>query len=186
MLRPQPHVQPHAQPHAAPRHKDSCDDLLAAAATRLAQSSAALPDRPDRPADKAVERKKKAPLPESRFEASAGKASPGKLKMAMAPVEVVECYGADKVSPPRFSDDESAAECGPANALSDADLVAMLRLPPKQVPHLRTRNSFSQYFAGMKAARFTSIIHRAYEDIDEGERGAKVEKRLSLVRDVLS
>lgn len=182
MLRPQPHPQPHPQL----RHKDSCDDVLAAAASRLAQSSAALPDRPDRPADKAVERKKKAPLPETRFEASAGQASPGKLKMAMAPVEAVECYGADKVSPPRFSGDEFAADCGPANALSDEDLVALLRLPPKQVPQLRTKNSFSQYFAGMKASRFTNVIHRAYEDIDEGERGAKVEKRLSLVRDVLS
>lgn len=146
--------------------------MLLAAATRLAQNS--LPVPADKPAE--ALKKKKTPLPQHAVEPPTTKAP-------------AAYHAGDTESPPRFSGDETAnvAASGLGNRLSDDELVAMLRLPPKSVPHLRTKSQFSQYFASMKVGRFDAILQRAYQDIaDEGERAAKVAKRLSLVRDVLA
>lgn len=74
---------------------------------------------------------------------------------------------------------------GPAVALSDADLVNMLRRPPKAVPQLRTKSGYIDYFRGMPCVRMKSLLYKAYDDLEPEEREAKVVKRMALISDIL-
>lgn len=73
--------------------------------------------------------------------------------------------------------------------MRDEALVEMLQKPPKEVPQLRTRDSFRRFFAGMAQGRMRGLLLEAYgsgtPDLDPEAREKKVNKRLALVRDVL-
>ena len=78
----------------------------------------------------------------------------------------------------------SSGGLGAALRLSDEELVNALRLPPKQVATLRTRDGFRRFFAGMPKGRVEGLLARAYEGGgSEGDKRAA--KRLALVVDVL-
>lgn len=92
-------------------------------------------------------------------------------------------------SPPRLeTESETRTILGPANALSDAELIELLSRPPKSVLQLRTKSSFCLYFQGMKHARFVSVAERAFASEGDGateDCKAKVTRRLALVESVL-
>jgi hypothetical protein len=74
---------------------------------------------------------------------------------------------------------------GAALRLGDAELVHTLRLPPKQVPALRTRDGFRRFFAGVPKGRMEALLAAAYDEGGaEGQKRAA--KRLALVVDVLA
>lgn len=149
-----------------PRIEDDVDEVLLLAATKLSETT------PSSAITEKKEKKKKTPLPVPKEEM---------VNKVLVPKE-------NAISPSRLSSDEevSTIPLGPANQLTDVELIEMLKRPPKSVPHLRTKSSFSQYFSGMKSGRFQFIIEKAYDDIDDKEaKSIKVEKRLALVRDVL-
>ena len=75
---------------------------------------------------------------------------------------------------------------GAALRMKDAELVELLRQPPKRVQELRTRESFRRFFAHMPEGRMAALLTEAYADRGEEERARRVAKRLGLVRDVLS
>ena len=72
---------------------------------------------------------------------------------------------------------------GKANGMSDSDLISMLRRRPKSVPEMRTRGSFRKFFRGMEEGRLRGLLRMAYEDLGEGDREAKVDKRIALMRE---
>lgn len=66
--------------------------------------------------------------------------------------------------------------------LSDAEIVAMLRKPPKTVVMLRTKASFQDFFRGIDMERFHRLLHEAYADIpDPRDRESKIARRMSLM-----
>lgn len=66
--------------------------------------------------------------------------------------------------------------------LSDAEIVAMLRKPPKTVVMLRTKASFQEFFRGIDMERFHRLLHEAYADIpDLRDRESKIARRMSLM-----
>ena len=75
---------------------------------------------------------------------------------------------------------------GDAVAMSDIDLITMLKLPPKSNPLIRTKTDFQTFFRGMQAARMLKLLDSAYADLEAIDRKNKVEKRMELIRDVLS
>lgn len=81
----------------------------------------------------------------------------------------------------------SSSLSGLAVGMSDEALESMLRRQPRTVPELRTKESFRDFFQGMKAERMSRLLRGAYEGTlpgDEVEK--KVEKRLGLVDDILA
>lgn len=74
---------------------------------------------------------------------------------------------------------------GEAITMTDEALVEMLRLPPKHVPRLRTREGFRRFFSGMSETRMTALLMAAYDDREPAEQFKRVNKRISLVTDVL-
>jgi hypothetical protein len=75
---------------------------------------------------------------------------------------------------------------GKGTALSNHEIVELLKKPPKSVPVLRTKSSFQEFFKGIDARRFKSLLHEAFSDItDSAERENKVNRRLELMDGVL-
>lgn len=75
---------------------------------------------------------------------------------------------------------------GPALDMSDQELVAMLRRPPKHVPQLRTRDGFRRFFAGMPQAHMRALLQHAYDDREAADAAKRVAKRMDLVADLLT
>ena len=76
-------------------------------------------------------------------------------------------------------------EKGPANAMSDKELIGLLKQQPKDVPQMRTRESFRRFFARMKKDRMEFLLRAANVHKETKDADKKVAKRLSLVSDVL-
>lgn len=99
----------------------------------------------------------------------------------------------EESSPPRFTAEPSGAapvvnraNCGAGVLLPDADIVALLRRPPKETLELRTKGSFSAFFKGISAARMKSLLTQAYADAATIEdRDFKVGKRMELLVDTV-
>jgi len=71
---------------------------------------------------------------------------------------------------------------GGAGNYSDSELVAMLRLKPKEVPQMRTRNSFKKFFNGMPRKKLEMLLRRAYSDLGDQELSdSKVQKRIAMM-----
>ena len=104
-------------------------------------------------------------------------------------VAVKFMVGDSSGSPPRFeTESETRTILGPANELTDTELIELLSRPPKSVPQLRTKSSFCLYFQGMKHARFVSVAERAFAsegDDAHDDCQAKITRRLALVESVL-
>lgn len=103
----------------------------------------------------------------------------------------------DTVSPPRYTapvaEPDAATSipgkpvAGKASAMSDAELVDLLRRPPKSTLVLKTRVGFQEFFRGVSAQRMQSLLEQAYAEIeDTGERNAKIAKRMDLLQGVIS
>jgi len=102
----------------------------------------------------------------------------------------------DEVSPPRYTapaarvDSNTASldpEAGPAVAMTDTELVHLLRQQPKHTEQLKTKHNFQAFFKKINEQRMRSLLLRAYADIAESsERNEKVEKRMNLLDGFLS
>ncbi|KAJ1462255.1 hypothetical protein M885DRAFT_506422 [Pelagophyceae sp. CCMP2097] len=86
---------------------------------------------------------------------------------------------------PRVAAAARAGEAGRAGSLDDAALVAMLRQPPKAVRHLRTRDGFRAFFAGVSTRRMQNLLEAAFHDQPEADRARRLQKRLALLEGVL-
>lgn len=104
---------------------------------------------------------------------------------------------AEEVSPPRYtaapasrassSTAQVDPEAGPAVAMTDTELVHLLRQQPKHTEQLKTKHSFQAFFKKIDEKRMRSLLLRAYADIAENaERNEKVEKRMNLLDGFLS
>ncbi len=69
--------------------------------------------------------------------------------------------------------------------MSDEELVVLLNKPPKATIELRTKSSFQEFFRGMPHERMRALLERAYADLELEDRKLQIDKRLSLLRDVL-
>jgi hypothetical protein len=123
---------------------------------------------------------------------------------------MVLAEGAEEVSPPRYTApillDASLLSMGPSQAkgrqgrarvcmegegravcMADAELVELLKRPPKTTMVLRTRTNFQEFFQGMPEARIRSLLNDAYGEIeDAAERSVKINKRMDLLQGVLT
>jgi hypothetical protein len=78
------------------------------------------------------------------------------------------------------------AVIGKGTALSNHEIVELLKKPPKSVPVLRTKSSFQEFFKGIEVGRFKSLLHEAFSDIlDASDRESKVNRRLELLEGVI-
>ena len=68
-----------------------------------------------------------------------------------------------------------------ANALSDEELVQLLRQKPKHVPNLRTRQGYCRFFSAVPKPRMRHLLSVAYGNLTHKERRKKVSKRMSLL-----
>merc|ERR1711865_59275 len=75
---------------------------------------------------------------------------------------------------------------GASNFQTDEELVHLLRQKPKNVPELRTRESFRRFFAGMERSRLQNLLETSYDKLAPEDRTKKVLKRLKLVEDILA
>lgn len=93
----------------------------------------------------------------------------------------------ERISSPSDVTAATAKVFGEGVFMSDADLVVMLRLPPKSTPALRTKSSFQEFFRGIKSKRIEILLAEAYQGSgDADEQAQKVSKRMELLRDVVS
>ena len=76
-------------------------------------------------------------------------------------------------------------ERGAANTMTDKELISMLKMQPKDVPEMKTRDSFRRFFARMKKDRFEYLLRAANSTRSIKESDKKVQKRLHLMKDVL-
>ena len=88
------------------------------------------------------------------------------------------------------SSDDAAAhgielEKGPANMMTDKELIGLLKQQPKDVPEMKTRESFRRFFARMKKDRMEFLLRAANIERSTKEGEKKVNKRLALVKDIL-
>ena len=74
---------------------------------------------------------------------------------------------------------------GKAVYASDADLIALLNMPPKATKELRTKSSFLDFFRGMPRQRMVRLLESAYCSLSENDRQLQVQKRLDLLTSVL-
>lgn len=76
---------------------------------------------------------------------------------------------------------------GEGVGMKDSELVELLNRPPKTTYALRTKSNFQDFFRGMDQNRMKALLERAYSgEEDPGKKSHKVEKRMELLRDVLS
>jgi hypothetical protein len=80
---------------------------------------------------------------------------------------------------------EEGGDRGEALDMDDAELVGMLRLPPKSVPQLRTRESFRAFFRNMDPLRMERLLQTAYQDLGADERFDKMTRRMEVLRGAL-
>jgi hypothetical protein len=81
----------------------------------------------------------------------------------------------------------AAAALGEGVSLSDDELITLLKKPPKSTAVLRTKKDFQEYFRGIGSRRMQALLMAAYADVGDGAlQMEKVNKRMELVRDVLS
>ncbi len=69
--------------------------------------------------------------------------------------------------------------------MSDEELIAMLVMPPKNVPFLKTKSGYQDFFKGMSRDRMNHLLTSAYGSLSDEERMDKVKKRLELLNSVL-
>jgi hypothetical protein len=164
---------------STPRSEDDVEQVLFSAASKLAKDADVVTETTRRKEETVFIKK-----------AATSASTKAALPTAVAPVLPNVALIESSASPPRSESDSASAIIarGPANQLSDVELVDMLRRPPKQVPQLRTKSSFSAFFEGMPSSRFRHVLNKAYDAFDgqDSERRAKVDKRLALVKDVLT
>lgn len=90
-----------------------------------------------------------------------------------------------EVSPPRHEGTDvvgSKAVFGDGVFLTDAELVTLLKMPPKSTAVLRTRGSFQEYFRGISLERMKKLLDAAYSDVsDLSEKETKINKRMNLL-----
>ena len=85
-------------------------------------------------------------------------------------------------APPSLSGSAGAL----ALTMGDAELVELLRRPPKTTEVLRTKSAFQAFFRGVSGERMRALLAEAYADLpDRAERNAKIDKRMALLRDVV-
>lgn len=77
-------------------------------------------------------------------------------------------------------------DTGEGVLVSDRELVELLRQRPKQVPILRSRDSFRRFFRGIGKSRMEALLNEAYSSLDAEDRMDKVSKRLALLEGVLT
>eukprot|EP00939_MAST-03C_sp_MAST-3C-sp1_P000872 g872.t1 len=70
------------------------------------------------------------------------------------------------------------------DAYADATLVAMLRKRPIDVPELKSRKAFRQFFAGASRARILRLLLEAFGSDAKGKR--RVQKRMALIGSTLT
>ena len=70
---------------------------------------------------------------------------------------------------------------GEAVFAADEDLVGMLRRRPKDVPQLRNRTNFRNYFRGVPEARMRRLLLAAYAALEPVAREAKVRQCYAAV-----
>ena len=70
--------------------------------------------------------------------------------------------------------------------MTDANAVALLKLKPKLVPQLKSRDAYRRFFSGESEARARRLLAAAYDNLAADERAVKIEKRMALILDVLS
>ena len=76
---------------------------------------------------------------------------------------------------------------GEGVGMKDSELVELLNRPPKTPYALRTKSNFQDFFRGLDQNRMKALLERAYAgEEDPGKKSHKVEKRMELLRDVLS
>ena len=80
----------------------------------------------------------------------------------------------------------SSEPVGEGLAVPDKDLIELLRQRPKQVPLLRSRDSFRKYFRGIGKSRMESLLNAAYSTLEPADREDKVSKRLALLEGVMT
>jgi hypothetical protein len=95
-------------------------------------------------------------------------------------------------SPPRFTSSSSStsnastAQPGGGVYLSDAEIVELLKKPPKATAVLRTKGSFQDYFRGISGVRMKALLSEAYSEVeDAADREIKVNKRMDLLKEVV-
>lgn len=98
------------------------------------------------------------------------------------------------VSPPRYTATSlggptAAPErpsSGHASTMSDAELIDLLRRPPKQTIALKTKVGFQEFFRGVSAHHMRALLEQAYAEIvDENDRNAKISKRMDILQGVI-
>jgi len=75
-----------------------------------------------------------------------------------------------------------------AEEMKDDDVVALLQKRPKEVPQLRSRDSYRNFFRGVPKDRMHRLLCAAAsaQGGDEEAREARVERRMALLSDVLA
>ena len=84
-----------------------------------------------------------------------------------------------------LEEDNIPYERGPANDMTDKELIVLLKQQPKDVPVMRTRESFRRFFARMKRDRMEYILRAANAEKKSGQADKKVAKRMALMEDCL-
>jgi hypothetical protein len=84
-----------------------------------------------------------------------------------------------------LEEDHIPYERGAANDMTDKELIRLLKQQPKDVPVMRTRESFRRFFARMKRDRMEYVLRAANAGKDNGAADKKVAKRMALMDDCL-
>lgn len=80
---------------------------------------------------------------------------------------------------------KNASESDMAVNMSDDELIALLLLPPKSVPAMKTKSGYQQFFRGMGRNRMRSLLGEAYSSLGSADAREKLQKRMDLLSDVL-
>jgi hypothetical protein len=68
-----------------------------------------------------------------------------------------------------------------ASAMSENDLVALLRMKPKYVPQLHSRESFRRFFRCLPHSYMEQLLRMAFVDMTAAELEDKVSRRMALL-----
>ena len=71
---------------------------------------------------------------------------------------------------------------------SDAELVNMLKLKPKHVPALRTKEGFKRFFKDITREHLTTLLLSAYDalELTEKQKRKKLQRRMELMKTVFA
>jgi len=81
---------------------------------------------------------------------------------------------------------KSTYKLGPANGMSNKDLIRKLRCKPKDVPEMKTKESFRRFFAGIRQDRMEYLLRAANSGGEDCLIEMKVAKRLALIVDLMT